>query len=127
MKAFIYKGELYIRAIPCKRLFNSTTVHEVVNRGDIFALRVSDQQLTIVPGKATVEHTSLNWQQRIEPAACAPLFAAGSKVQAFFEHAWVQGCVIEAAQPNSRGYCQVRTPGGDVLYVHVLNIKRVPA
>lgn len=56
MKTFIYKDELYIRVIPAKRLFNSTTVHEVVNRGDIFAVRVSDSTLTIIPGTAQVTH-----------------------------------------------------------------------
>ena len=56
MKAFIYNNELYIRCIPGKNLFKSTMVHEVVNRGDIFALRVRDQVLTIVPGTAEVEH-----------------------------------------------------------------------
>lgn len=56
MKTFIYNEELYIRVIPCKRLFHSTTIHEVVNRGDIFAMRVRDQVLTIVPGKSVVEH-----------------------------------------------------------------------
>lgn len=63
MKAFIYDGELYIRCIPGKRLFSSTMVHEVVNRGDIFAVRCSDQQLTIVPGTAEVQHISLDIEQ----------------------------------------------------------------
>lgn len=59
MKAFIYNGEVYLRAIPGKKLFQSTMVHEVANRGDIFAIRCSDQVLTIVPGKAEVEHIEL--------------------------------------------------------------------
>lgn len=57
MKTFTYAGELYIRLIPSKRMFNSTLVHEVVNRGDVFAMRVSDQQFTVVPGTAVVQHT----------------------------------------------------------------------
>ncbi len=57
LKTFIYKDELYIRLIPAKPLFNSTMVHEVVNRGDIFAMRVKDQQFTIIPGKSEVTHT----------------------------------------------------------------------
>ncbi len=56
MKAFKYNDELYIRAIPSKHLFRSTMVHEVINRGDVFALRELDQILTIVPGSAAVEH-----------------------------------------------------------------------
>lgn len=57
---FYYKGELYIRTIPGKSLFNSTMVHQVVNRGDVFAMRVSDQTLTIIPGKAAVTHSRID-------------------------------------------------------------------
>lgn len=56
MKAFTFKGELYLRVIPGKSLFHSTMVHEVVNRGDIFAVNLSTQTLTIIPGSAQVEH-----------------------------------------------------------------------
>jgi len=59
LKCFYYKDELHIRLVPAKPLFNSTLVHEVVNRGDVFAMRVKDQQLTIVPGKAEVTHIEL--------------------------------------------------------------------
>lgn len=52
---FIYQGDLYIRVIPGKKLFRSTMVHEVVNRGDIFAMRMKDQMLTIVSGNITPE------------------------------------------------------------------------
>lgn len=60
LNAFYYRNELYIRTIPGKALFNSTMVHQVVNRGDVFALRVSDQSLTIVPGKAAVVHVLMD-------------------------------------------------------------------
>jgi hypothetical protein len=60
MKTFTYNNDLYIRCIPGKNLFKSTMVHEVVNRGDIFALRVRDQVLTIIPGDATVTHQEHN-------------------------------------------------------------------
>lgn len=60
MKTFTYNNDLYIRCIPGKNLFKSTMVHEVVNRGDIFALRVRDQVLTIVPGDAQVVHSEMN-------------------------------------------------------------------
>lgn len=59
MRAFIFQDELYIRTVPGKNLFKSSMVHEVVNRGDIFAIRVRDSLLTIIPGKAEVEHRSL--------------------------------------------------------------------
>jgi hypothetical protein len=42
-------GLPYIRVIPSKRLFNSTMVHEVVNRGDFFALCLTNSILTILP------------------------------------------------------------------------------
>lgn len=57
MKTFTYQDELYIRLIPSKRMFNSSLIHEVVNRGDVFAMRVSDQQFTVVPGTAVVQHS----------------------------------------------------------------------
>jgi hypothetical protein len=60
MKAFTYNSELYLRCVPAKSLFQSTMVHEVVNRGDVFALRVSDQKLTIIPGTAQVEHAEVH-------------------------------------------------------------------
>jgi hypothetical protein len=59
MIAFIHNGDLYIRCVPSKALFRSTMIHEVVNRGDIFALRCKDQCLTIIPGTASVEHVTL--------------------------------------------------------------------
>jgi hypothetical protein len=56
LTSFYYKGELYIRLVPVKALFQSSMVHEVVNRGSVFAMRVRDQALTVVPGKADVTH-----------------------------------------------------------------------
>lgn len=56
MKAFVYNGDAYIRCIPSKPLFRSNLIHEVVNRGDVFAMRIKDQVLTIVPGTAEVTH-----------------------------------------------------------------------
>lgn len=55
MKAFYIGDELYIRVIPGKNLFKSSMIHEVVNRGDIFALRVRDSILTIIPGTTKVD------------------------------------------------------------------------
>lgn len=56
MKAFMHEGELYLRVIPVKRMFNSTMVHDVVTRGDVFAVRVRDSAFTVIPGTAQVEH-----------------------------------------------------------------------
>lgn len=59
LRVFDLDGTLYLRVIPGKRLFQSTMVHEVVNRGDIFAVRLEDSVLTIVPGKSQVTHFDL--------------------------------------------------------------------
>ena len=59
MNGFIYNGDLYIRTVPGKNLFKSSMIHEVVNRGDIFAVRVRDSLLTIIPGKSEVVHCTL--------------------------------------------------------------------
>lgn len=47
---FEYKGEVYMRVIPTKTLFRSTTVHQVVNRGDFFAVNMNSGLLTVLPG-----------------------------------------------------------------------------
>ena len=56
LKGFIYNGVYYLRVIPGKRLHQSTLIWEVVNRGDVFALNMETGVLTVVPGKAQVEH-----------------------------------------------------------------------
>lgn len=50
MKTFTYKSEEYIRVYPAPKLYNSMTIRNITNRGDIFAVRLSDMKLTIVPG-----------------------------------------------------------------------------
>lgn len=47
--SFMHSGEEYIQVTPSKRLFNSTMVHDAITRGDIFAVRVRDNMLTILP------------------------------------------------------------------------------
>jgi len=68
MKAFVYNGDAYIRCIPSKPLFRSNLIHEVVNRGDIFAMRFKDQVLTIIPGTAEVTHFDIICSTAIEPS-----------------------------------------------------------
>lgn len=46
---FIYQGIPYMRVVPTKRLFNSTMVHEVVNRGDFFCVDLQTRRLTVLP------------------------------------------------------------------------------
>ncbi len=59
LKAFELDGVIYVRIVPGKKLFNSTMVHSVVNRGDIFALRLEDSVFTVIPGNAKVRHFDL--------------------------------------------------------------------
>jgi hypothetical protein len=54
-KIFVYKGVPYMRIIPTKRLFNSTTVHEVVTRGDFFAVNLKNSIFTVLPKGADDE------------------------------------------------------------------------
>lgn len=82
-------GELYIRVIPSKALFRSTMVHEVVNRGDVFAIRVRDSTLTIISGKLTVEHSkhSLDAVGKIIEDTPRTVFVSGDyKSQALAVH-----------------------------------------
>jgi hypothetical protein len=52
---FIHEGKPYMRIVPSKRLFNSTTVHEVVTRGDFFAVNLQTRQFTVLPNGADEE------------------------------------------------------------------------
>lgn len=54
VKGFIHAGEVYIYSYPSKALFNSNLIHDVIRRGDIFAVRVSTGNLIIFPGKTQV-------------------------------------------------------------------------
>lgn len=60
LKAFELDGVHYIRIIPGKKLFQSTMIHNVVTRGDIFAMRLEDSVFTIIPGHAKVRHYELS-------------------------------------------------------------------
>ena len=50
-----YNDEFFIISIPVKTLFRSTTVYEVITRGDIFATRVTDGRMTVIPGSADIQ------------------------------------------------------------------------
>ena len=57
MKTFQHKGRTYTRIFPSPRMYNSLTVREATNRGDIFAMNVDTQQFTILPGSGKTEVT----------------------------------------------------------------------
>lgn len=50
MEFFIYKDMLFLRVHPRPALMRSTTIKETVDRGDVFAVRLANSALTIVPG-----------------------------------------------------------------------------
>lgn len=52
LKTFLHNGIPYLKVIPVKRLFNSTMVHEVVTRGDFFAVDLLTGSLTVLPNGA---------------------------------------------------------------------------
>lgn len=49
LSTFIHNDQLHLKITPAKKLFNSTLIHEVVNRGDVFALNLSTGIFTILP------------------------------------------------------------------------------
>ena len=50
LKALNIDGRNYYKVIPAKRLFNSTMIHEVITRGDFFAVDLETGTLTILAG-----------------------------------------------------------------------------
>ena len=50
LHTFNHNNITYVKIIPSKKLFNSTMIHEVVTRGDIFALNLETGEFTILPG-----------------------------------------------------------------------------
>ena len=49
-KAFVFNGQPFMKIVPSKRLFRSTLVHDVVTRGDIFAVNLTTGEFTVFPG-----------------------------------------------------------------------------
>lgn len=49
-RIFSFEGTPFMRVIPSKTLFRSTTIHEVVNRGDFFAVNLQTGVLTVLKG-----------------------------------------------------------------------------
>ena len=50
LKALNIDGRNYCKVIPAKKLFNSTMIHEVITRGDFFAVDLETGTLTILAG-----------------------------------------------------------------------------
>ena len=52
-------GIPYIKIVPSKRLFNSTMIHEVVTRGDFFALNLLTNVFTVLPQNSDADDFAL--------------------------------------------------------------------
>ena len=61
MKAFLYESKYYLRVIPSKFMMNSTMIYEITTRGDILAMEIESQKLTVIKGTAQVEHLELSF------------------------------------------------------------------
>ena len=51
---FWYANTLYMKVVPVKSLLRSTTMYEVITRGDVFAVSLKDHKLTVIPGTAKI-------------------------------------------------------------------------
>ena len=76
MKVFVYKGKRYVRIFPSPRIYNSQTVREVTNRGDIFAMNIDNQHFTVIPGRGYTQAQEMNVvkQRNSEPVRQLKLF-----------------------------------------------------
>lgn len=43
-----YKGAIYLVCVPAKHLFNSTTIHNVITRGDMLGMNLETSELAIL-------------------------------------------------------------------------------
>jgi hypothetical protein len=64
---FNLNGSDYLKIIPSKALFKSTMIHDVVNRGDCFALNLHTGEFTIIPGTALILNTKVDMEVYIPP------------------------------------------------------------
>ena len=48
----VHEGRAYRKVVPAKTLMNSSTIYEVVARGDFFAIELATGILTVLPGTA---------------------------------------------------------------------------
>ena len=71
LKALYIDGRNYCKVIPAKRLFNSTMVHEVITRGDFFAVDLETGTLTILAGHL-LSHPSNTYALTLQPTTKFP-------------------------------------------------------
>ena len=71
LKALYIDGRNYYKVIPAKKLFNSTLVHEVITRGDFFAVDLETGTLTILAGHLLAS-TSNTFELTLQPTTQFP-------------------------------------------------------
>ena len=71
LKALNIDGRNYCKVIPAKRLFNSTMIHEVITRGDFFAVDLETGTLTILAGHL-LSHPSNRLELTLKPTTKFP-------------------------------------------------------
>lgn len=49
LKQFTYEGKHYLKVIPSKNLLRSTTLFEIITRGDTLALEIETGILRVIP------------------------------------------------------------------------------
>lgn len=64
LTAFTFKDQPHIKIIPTKTLLRSTTLYEIITRGDILALNLITGQFTVVPRNQLVQHYDIQIQKR---------------------------------------------------------------
>ena len=53
-RLFTLNGKPYMSMVPVKTLLRSTTIYEIVTRGDVFAVCLEDGKFTVIPGTANI-------------------------------------------------------------------------
>ena len=48
---FVHENNIYLLVKPVKSLCRSTLIHDVLTRGDVFAINVSNSALTVIARK----------------------------------------------------------------------------
>ena len=105
MNILRWEGRLYIRAVPAKSLFRSNLIHEVITRGDVFAVSCDDNKLTIIPGTAQVEQFDCDANFVAKPPKVRPSLASYRErlalqkaIDADFKH----GDAVTRIMPNGQ-------------------------
>lgn len=61
---FVYNNNIYFLCKPVKALFKSDMVHNVITRGDVFAVNMLTNELTVIPGTAIVEPVEYDYNYK---------------------------------------------------------------